>query len=319
MQAPMAQYQQPAPVPVTTYRPITVDRGHWQRVWVPRPVTTMVPQTQYMMPPQMQMQPQMMNYGCGDDCGNDGMGAMMPNMEMPGMQMQGMQPESGCCGSEGISMPQSIQGMPSSTELGMPQSNMMSPGAMSQPYAMSPYSSMNQWSPIPSMRPRMVRRESRRANSGSQYYGSPPGYPAMAYQNQMPNMMAYSRQAPQQFAYSQPMATQHGYGQQAFAQPTYGQSMYPQQQQMAWQAAPMTAQWTPQSSPMMQSQGAIPGMMQGQNLAGDITGDHEIATETTAAVPIVPNSFSGRTPFMRANLTNPMRTGSANRYPNSVQ
>ena len=141
----------------------------------------------------------------------------------------------------------------------------------------------------------------------------------MAYQNQMPNMMAYSRQAPQQFAYSQPMATQHGYGQQAFAQPTYGQSMYPQQQQMAWQAAPMTAQWTPQSSPMMQSQGAIPGMMQGQNLAGDITGDHEIATETTAAVPIVPNSFSGRTPFMRANLTNPMRTGSANRYPNSVQ
>lgn len=266
------------------------------------------------------------------------METMMPGMPgMSGMQMPGMSSDAGCCGSEGTMMPQSIQGLPSSKELGMPQSSMMYPGAMSQPYAMAPYSSMNQWSPnqwspapasmawsptMPysamgynsaatnhTMRPRAARRDFRRAVAGHQYYGAQSFYPAMAYQNQMPSMMAYSRQAAPQFAYSQPITMQ----------PAFGQAMYPQPQQMAWQAAPMTAQWTPQSYPMMQSQGAMPGMMQGQNLAGDIMGDHEMAPATTAAVPIVPNSFNGRTPFMRANLSNPMRTGSANRYPNSVR
>lgn len=74
----------PVQVPVTTYRPVTVDRGNWQMVWVPRPVTQLVPQTswqtQYLPSPGMYSAP--MTYpmpvpgglpvqgGCGDTpCG----------------------------------------------------------------------------------------------------------------------------------------------------------------------------------------------------------------------------------------------------------
>jgi hypothetical protein len=51
---PMQCAPTPVQVPITTYRPVTVDRGSYQMVWVPRPVTEMVPhtswQTQYQMP-----------------------------------------------------------------------------------------------------------------------------------------------------------------------------------------------------------------------------------------------------------------------------
>ena len=80
---PVAVQPQPmaVQVPVTTYRPVTVDRGGYQMVWVSRPVTQMVPQTSWqtrfvqqpMMPvqapvyqpiPMMQSMP--MESSCGD-------------------------------------------------------------------------------------------------------------------------------------------------------------------------------------------------------------------------------------------------------------
>ncbi len=316
---PMVQCQ-PAPVPVTTWRPVTVDRGNWQMVWVPRPVTTMVPQTQYISPPAM------MDSGCGDGCVGDS-GSMMPGM------MPGMSSEAGCCGSDNM-LPQM---QPSS---GMPQSTMMYPGNMSMPqsYAMSPYGSMNSWSPTQGsmawspmgpaaaggypvsayqpaysfrqMRPAMVRRQVRRAARYYRHHGGPfaPAYPYPAMSTT---------------AWPQPVAAQLPYEQPMYPQPAYGQLSYSQPQQFAWNAAPMAAQWTPQvNSPMpaqmtwsMQRAGD-PGM---NMMAGDIMGDHEMTPMSTAAIPIHQNSYSGPTPFMPANLSRPVQTISTNRYPNAVR
>ncbi|MCA9059741.1 MAG: hypothetical protein KDA85_14640, partial [Planctomycetaceae bacterium] len=79
-------------VPVTTYRSVTVDQGHWQRVWVSRPVTQCVPETtwQYqqispgggygmqMMPPATGMMPsQPMAGNCGSTPCQTGTTSMM--------------------------------------------------------------------------------------------------------------------------------------------------------------------------------------------------------------------------------------------------
>jgi hypothetical protein len=63
-------------VPVTTYRTVTVDRGSYQRVWVPNIVTQRVPQTTYQNRTVWMNQPQA---SCGD-CGESGLtaGAMLP-------------------------------------------------------------------------------------------------------------------------------------------------------------------------------------------------------------------------------------------------
>lgn len=313
MPAPMVQCQ---PVPVTTWSPVTVDRGHWQRVWVPRPVTTMVPRTQYMAPPAMMSAP-MMDSGCGDDCFGGSTG-MMP----------GMSSEPGCCGSEGM-MQQQIP------YNGAPQSSMMYPGSMpiASNYAMSPNRAMYRraelhgtmaWSPsgssviggypvsaynnsgpFPQMHPRMVRRETQRSVMHFRHLNGP--FHQSVWSWQAPNTMGWSQQTQPQVAWAQSM-----YGQQAYVQP----------QQFSMSPAPMTAQWVPQSwstpsAPMAQSmQGTAAS---GMNVAGDVMGDHELSPATTAAIPMIQNSFSGPVPIMRANLSRPVQTMSASRYPNAVR
>ncbi len=207
MPQPMTQYQ-PAQRPVTTWRPMTVDRGrwHWQRVWVPRPRTVMVPQTQYVMQaPAMQMpmmQNPMMDSGCGDGCGGD-MGSMMPGSEymqspemMPGAQiMQGaaypeMNSGSGCCGSDS-GLPQSgyesgTPAVPQSTMMMSPGSMPMSRMSMGQPSNIAPYSSMSRWY-------------------------SNPGYANPGYSTARSNL-----------SYRQPMAAQPAYGTNMYRQPQSG-------------------------------------------------------------------------------------------------
>jgi hypothetical protein len=175
MPQPSMPYQ-PTQVPVTTWRPMTVDRGHWrwQRVWVPRPRTMMVPQTQYAMSAPVMQMPLMQNpgmdFGCGDGCGGAGgcdgcggdTGSMMPGTEymqgtemMPGAEMmQGtgypdMNSGSGCCGS-GSGIPQSgfepgIPAMPQSTMLMSPGSMPISRMSMGQPHNIAPYTAMSRW------------------------------------------------------------------------------------------------------------------------------------------------------------------------------
>lgn len=310
--APMVQCQ-PMPVPVTTWRPMTVDRGHWARVWVPRPITTMVPQTQYMNAVPM-MQAPVMDSGCGDDCGGavgGDYGGMMQGTMMPGMNIPGASSDAGCCGSEGDAM----QGMPSTTTPAVPQSTMMmSPGMnpWSPQYASTPYTSMSRWysapsstvwspmgaypsfangnSSLPTMslqagrRQRISRRDSRRmAYPLGWQYGAQP----------------MTAQMPPATAYGQAM-----YPQAASAPGLYGQAMYPQPQQFGWQPSPMTAQRMPQVFAPM-STAMMPGtVMPGQYVGGDIMGDHELAPTSSAAVPVVPNSFGGPIPLMPATWTN---------------
>ena len=304
MPAPMVQYQ-PMPVPVTTWRPMTVDRGHWARVWVPRPITTMVPQTQYMTAAPM------MDQGCGDDCGGD-YGTMMPGMTIPGTSS-----DAGCCGSEVDTM----QGMPSTTTPAIPQSTMMMPGMNSwtPQYAAAPYTSRTRWYTSPSFansyqsmptipqqsgrQMRVSRRDARRMNS---QFGLQNGTQPLTAQ--IPPAMAWG-----QSMYPQSADAPAMYGQQAFGQPFYGQAMYPQAQQFGWQANPIAAQFMPQAHTPMST-----AMMPPQQLTGDILGDHESGPTSAAAVPVVPNSFMGAIPVVPAIWTNPgLQT--ARRYSNSVR
>jgi len=95
-------------------------------------------------------------------------------------------------------------------------------------------------------------------------------------------------------------------------------------------SAPMMAQVMPQQFPVMPSQRAISPLIGGTMpetvyggrpmLAGDINGDHELnGRPSAAAVPVVPNSFNGRSPIQQATWSQPARTASIRRYPNSVQ
>ena len=329
--APMVQCQ-PMPVPVTTWRPMTVDRGHWTRVWVPRPITTMVPQTQYMSAAPM-MQAPMMDQGCGNDCGGavgQDYGTMMQGTMMPGMNIPGAPSDAGCCGSEG----EAVQEMPMNGVPASPQSTMMmSPGmnSWSPQYAAAPYTSMSRWYSAPSSsawspmggypsfangnsslstmplqagrRQRLARRDSRRMAS---QFGWQNGVQSMTAH--VPPTMTYGRPIPTQNAYAPVM-----YGQQAYVQPMYGQAQYPQPQQFGWQASPMTAQYMPQAYAPMQS-----AMLPGQNFAGDIMGDHELAPTSSVAVPVIPNSFGGTIPLVPATWTN-SGLQTVRRYNNSVR
>jgi hypothetical protein len=343
----MSMIQPQMPVPVTTFRPMVVDRGHWQRVWVPRPVTTMVPQTQYMMPqaPMMQMP---ISSGC-DDCG----GSMMQGSVMHGGMIPEMSADGGCCGSEGsgeIVVPGASAPVPQ-------QTMMMSPGYSSQFSAypqytmnqfpmtqtvMSSWTPQTQWAPqtayglnvyMPQtaymapnnymaqrqMRPRAMQRYARRMNA---QYGTAMAYP----QPVMQNYSAATMPMPQygmQTAMSMPVAQGYSaYPATAFATPTYSAPMYSSPaygsmpMQTAWSAAPMTS-----STMMMPSSPTAmnPMMMNDMSVTGDIMGDHEMVAPTTAGVPIVPNSFRGNVPVMRANLARPVGSLAGNRYPQVVR
>ncbi len=151
---PLTQMPIPVQVPITTYRSVTVDQGGYQMVWVPRPVTQLVPQTswqtQYMQPQSMQpgpwnrMLPMQM-----------GMPAPMP-MQMP-MQMQ-MPTGGGCgdtpCASTTHAVPQyySAHQQPSMSNhaaAGVTQVTAMRPGyPMTSPYPMTNYAAATQ-RPLP--------------------------------------------------------------------------------------------------------------------------------------------------------------------------
>jgi hypothetical protein len=330
MPQPMMQCQ-PAQVPVTTWRPVTVDRGSWQRVWVSRPETMMVPQTQYVTPaPAMQMPMMgapMMDSGCGDNCGS-GMGSMMPGTDyMPGAEMipgggyPNVNPGSGCCGSDsGFPQPGLQPGPPV-----VPQSTMMmSPGSMTmsrmsgsrtsmvhapmqQPYNFAPYSSMSRWY----------------SNPGQMNYG---------HSNMTQQHMA-SRSSYGMPTYTQPRPNNFGYNTAMMrSRQTAGWQMSPPRSasmQMAQlRPTPMVPQMMPQQYPAMRFQqpmspligGTMPGVVSTRPMvAEDIHGDHEVSGATSAAVPVVPNSFSGRPPIQRASWSQPARTASVQKYPDSVQ
>lgn len=302
MPQPMVQCQ-PAPVPVTTWRPVTVDRGNWQRVWVSRPVTMMVPQTQYVTPAmQMPMMgPPAMDTGCGDSCG---MGNLMPGTEyMPGNEMiQGtgypdMNSGSGCCGSDSGFSQQGFQSgtpaVPQSTMLMAPGSMTMSQMSMAQaawrqPHNIAPYSSMSRWYSQPQYRNPAYNTAMMRSRQPAGWQMGPP------------------RVAPMQMAQHQ--MVQH---QMARMRPT-----------------PMMPQMMPQQFSTMRSQrpvnpligGTMPGTVYARPMvAGDIHGDHELPVAASAAVPVVPNSFSGRSPIQQASWSQPVKTSYVRRYPNTVQ
>jgi hypothetical protein len=100
--APMQCQPMPVPVqvPVTTWRPVTIDRGSYQMVWVPRPVTEMVPQTswqtQYSVP---NAAPTMMP-GVPEDCCGSSMqqpfGMPMPMQNYPAQPPLQVPMQSGC-------------------------------------------------------------------------------------------------------------------------------------------------------------------------------------------------------------------------------
>lgn len=94
---PCANTWAPGPMPVTTMQPVTVDQGNWQTVWVPRPVTTMVPRTQWMMPGASWG-----DSGC-DTCGTSFQGSVGYPM------MQGGETQSDCgCSGGSVTDPSAI-------------------------------------------------------------------------------------------------------------------------------------------------------------------------------------------------------------------
>lgn len=336
MPQPMLQYQ-PAPLPMTSWRPMHVHRGRLRRARLYHRRAMMMPQTQYgMSAPAMQMpmmQNPIMDSGCcgdfggsfGDDCGCSGDTAgMMPGTEyMPGAEMmpgaeimQGsgypdMNSGSGCCGSNG-GLPQSeyesgSPAVPQSTMLMSPGLMPMSRMSMGQPNNIAPYTSLSRWY-------------------------SNPGY-STAWNNP---------------AYRQTTAFRPTYGTVVYRQPQSGNfatnsAMMPMPQGSGWQTvptrsvqmpmsqirtAPMTVHMMPPQFRAMPSQhpvsSMIGGTMQGNVyarpvLAGDIHGDHEWPGPASASAPIIQNSFNGRPPVQQASWSQPARITSAKRYPNSVQ
>lgn len=338
---------QQMPVPVQTWRPVVVDRGHWQRVWVPRPVTTMVPQMQYMMP-QAPMMP-MMNSGC-DDCGGS-VAPMMQGSVMQGTMMPEMSGDSSCCGNEGSSgvmMP--------GTAAPIPEQTMMMPGyypqvAMNQypmtqavmsgwnpQTAWAPHTQWNpqaQWAPqtaymgnpyaMQTMRPRAARRYVRQMNRqystamNQNQFMAAPMYPNMMAQNPAYGWQAMS--APQMgMTVANPYQIPAYPVTTAYAAPMYSTPSYnTMPMQSAWSEPMMSTTMAPSTTVMAPSTIMMNPAMNNMPVAGDIMGDHEVMAPTTAGVPIIQNSFNGNVPVMRANLARPIGTSSSNRYRSVVR
>jgi hypothetical protein len=353
MSAPLAQAM---PMPVTTWQPMTVDRGNWQRVWVPRPVTTMVPQTQYVMPSPYMSAPMYqgaampaLDSGC-DSCGS---GGMMPSSVLPmeGAMTSSTSGDGSCCGgSDGISMQSGMAMDPTMSQMMM--SNQMMPSTAWYPTAS--YGAYGQFghhraarrhAAYPDYGHRVSRREMRRMMTSM---NSMQGYPTQAYAStwQTGSAMAWNTAGVNPYWTPQNGVASHDGRQMAFAQPW--QSPYQQTAPAyGWQTAqryPSTSVWSapnwqpgmnsgawnaqspvpvnPQmawSAPMYPGNAAYSGnVMMSAPMGGDIMGDHE-GSPMTAAVPIVPNSYNGMLPFRNANLASPMRMGSSTQYPNVVR
>ena len=313
MPQPMMQYQ-PAQVPLAQWQPMPVHHGRlrMRRAWHPRRRAMMVPQAQYVMSAPVMQMPMMSysgmdseccdsfssDFGSDCDCGGD-VGSVMPGSEyMQGAEMmQGtgypdMNSGSGCCGSDnGLSQPGFESGVPA-----VPQSTMlMSPGSMpmthmtmGQPHNIAPYTSLSRWY-------------------------SNPGYSTAA------NSARYRQSMAVQPAYATAMHRQPMVGNR-----NYHTAMRPMPQPSGWQ----TSHMMPPQFQAMPSQrtmsplvnGTMPGIVYARPMvAGDINGDHEFTGPSNAAGPFVQNSFNGRPPVQQASWSQPARTTTARRYPNSVQ
>jgi len=339
MPAPMVQYQ-PAPMP-------------------------MMPQ-QYFAP--QMMQAPAMDMGCDGGCGAGGpslMSGMQPGMMQqpmmsdPMLQSHAMQSSDDCCGDEGM---MGYGGMPG-----------MMPG-YAPAAAWSAGTPLMAWSPqgvypgggfpnravhssLPPSgygffnRPRVIRRETRRANFHYRRMMHHAERLPAGYQNG--GMMPYGYGQPMQPMYPQ-MGYQQGYSlPQQMPAPHMSMQTMPQQ----WSAPHMSMQTMPQQwpaphmsmQPMPQQWSApqasmIPGALSGMHstmpapmpgsqmvspmtaqmmsadssMAGDIMGDHEGPTSRAALVPVAPNSYNGVTPFLRASLTRPLLSTST-QYHKSVR
>jgi len=130
------------------------------------------------------------------------------------------------------------------------------------------------------------------------------------------------------------MAARPAYGKAIYRQPlggnrNYNTAMRPMPQSSGWQTVHMMPQQLmPQQFQAMPSQramspmigGTMPGIVYARPMvAGDINGDHEFTNPSSAAGPIIQNSFNGRQPIQQATWSQPARTTTARRYPNSVQ
>lgn len=336
---PMPQYLPPR-MPAPAWRPMPVHPGYGQRMWAPQPqYITSSPAMQMPM-----MGAPMMDSGFefGGDCGCCGEEFMQGAEFMHGGEMmQGsgypdMNSGPGCCGSDG-GMPHqgyepALPTNPQSTMMMSPDSMTMSRMPMSrmsmgQPYNIAPYSSMSRWYSNP---------------HAAVAFNSP------AYSRSMPSQPTYGTamygQQPRHFANNvgmTPMQQNSGWQivpgsttsvlltQQQMAHQIQMAQMRPQQLRpmpmpQNMNASPMTAQMMPQQftpmqyrAPMSQMNGrTVPVAVAPRRFAaGDISGDHEF----TGQIPVMPNSFNGRSPIQQASWSQPVRTSTAQKYPNSVQ
>lgn len=156
----------PVQVPVTTYRPVTIDCGSWQTVWVPRRVTQMVPQTtwqtQYLPPGGMMGNPMPAQPSIQGGCGDTPCGAATPQASVSSTWPRQM-PYS-VTTSPGMYSPMAAGGYRATNGMtwqGMPYGSVArnySPGRpamMSQPYPMAwrPQPVAANWAAAPTWQP----------------------------------------------------------------------------------------------------------------------------------------------------------------------
>ena len=219
------------------------------------------------------------------------------------------------------SVPQSTMMMsPGSMQLSRMQMSRMSMGQSSN---IAPYSSMSRWYSNPGYTPQFSNPAYGRTTAIRPSYGTTMNRQLQprSYANNMAmtptTMMPTPRSSGWQVVPSQ----------QAQIPMAQMAQMQPMPMQMR-NVSPMTAQMMPQQytpmpsqrsmSPMISS--AMPGAVVARPMMrGDINGDHELTGPTSAAMPVVPNSFNGRAPIQQASWTQPARTSTAQKYPNSVQ
>lgn len=249
---------------------------------------------------------------------------------MQGSGFPDMNSEPGCCGSDGGMMQQNYEpatpAIPQSTMMMSPGSMTMSRMQMSrmsmgQPGSIAPYSSMSRWYSNPGYTPQFSNPAySRSTMIRSGYATAMAGQmQARSYQNNVAMMPA-----PRSTAW-QVVPSPQQQMQMAHMQPV--QQMRTVQMQPR-NVSPMPVQMMPQQFSAMQAQRSFSPMVNntrtGNNLSrpmliGDTGGDHELTGPTSAAVPVVPNSYNGRGQIQQASWTQPVRTSTAQKYPNSVQ
>jgi hypothetical protein len=174
-------------------------------------------------------------------------------------------------------------------------------------------------------------------------YQQPMMAPQSLYSQPMYPQSSYQQPMYQQSSCSQPGCSQTGSA-QAWSAPEHSAQYYPSQsystmptsmmppEMMHQGMMPVQQGWNPQTSwtsqpagPQMPAQLMPPQMRPAQvmmsrnpTMSGDIMGDHEVPMSTAAAVPVVPNSFNGASPFLRASMSRPVLS-TYNQYSKSVR